>query len=82
MIKVCNMILSYLKENQKPFLAPSIEKKNFFFSIIYPYVFFNTGPVKSTKKLKSYIPKTGLFLCLLSVIFGFLILQKTTHTKF
>ena len=56
MIKTCN-ILSYLEENQKPFLAQwSVDmyrKNNFFFFqlSIGPHVFFDTGPVTINKNL-------------------------------
>ena len=80
MIKICNIILSYLEENQKPFLAEwrliSIEKgESFFFQLsIRPHLMYFSAPVESwvlrTWNLKHL--KTGLFLSFVSVIFGFL----------
>ena len=37
MIKICNIILSYLEKNQKPFFGWYLQKKKkkIFFSIIY-----------------------------------------------
>ena len=75
---LCVIILSYLEESQKPFLAKwkvdiyRKRRKIFFQLSIQPYVFFGTGPVTSTENLKSLMPKTGLFLSLLSVVFGLL----------
>ena len=57
MIKVCNIALSYLEENQKPSndRLISIEKEFFFFFqlSIQSHVFFGTAPVTITKNLKS-----------------------------
>ena len=57
MIKICNIISSYLEENQKPFLGQWLvdlyrkRKKNII--PIQQHVFFDTGQVTSTKRLKS-----------------------------
>ena len=78
MIKICN-ILSYLEENQKPFLAQwsvDMYRKRiifFFFNYLSGHMYFSTlvrSQLTRTYNLK--YPKTGLFLSLLSVIFGIL----------
>ena len=58
MIKICNIILSYLEENQKPCLAQwqvdIFRKRRIFFQLsIRSHVSFETGPVTSNENLKS-----------------------------
>ena len=60
MIKICNIILSYLEENQKYFfwlndrlIIYRKKRKNFFQLSIQPQVFFGTSPVTSAENLKS-----------------------------
>ena len=69
--QTCYIIVSYLEEKQKPFLVQSIEKeKKINLSNQMYFLALVQSQVPTTWNLK-YL-KTGLFLSLLSVIFGFL----------
>ena len=85
MIKICNIILSYLEENQKLFLAQwQVDIIIFFFfNYLSGHIYF-LAPVQS-QVLRTWnleYLKIGLFLSLLSVIFGFLTSKNLPISNF